>query len=132
MENIIIRAPLKKSKVRIFIGFFLIFLLLLAFFIASFDINNSLWIIIVLLVINVFIGTKKRNTRVAYLLFNFTFFTFLIGKLFFEYLDGVRTIEYLSFETKVTLFSSIIVSLVCITVGLFLSERKYRKNNKKG
>lgn len=116
------------SKKRIVVGMLFPFLFMVSLIEAGSDSDKGIWLVILLMLANVFIALKKGKDRAAFLIFNLTFFTFLVSKIFFMYLDGEPVLENFSERTKNKVLYLMALSLVSITIGLFVYENKSRKN----
>lgn len=113
-----------------------IFVFLMYAFVASISCEEgSIWIIINLLMLNLFIGTSKGKNRYVFVLFNFTFFTFLVSQLFFNKLDkkAILSSEFVSFTETITnqVILCLSVALVFLTIGMLIGERIGQNNEQK-
>ena len=76
------------SKRRL-IGWLALFVLLGSSLIeVLYNSKNGVLCVVAVLALNIFWGYGNKSKRSTYLLFNITFFTFLVSMLFFEWLDN--------------------------------------------
>lgn len=117
------------KKRNVIIGLVLICGLLFSAISFILDKNEGVWLIVSILVINIFIGANKASTRYTYIIFNCTFFTFLLGQIFFERIEDEQSLTSFSDSTVSSMFFYMAVSLICITIGMLFYETVFGKNS---
>lgn len=91
--------------------------------------NNAVSIVLCLLILNITIGSAPEKRRDVFLFFNLTFFTFLVGLILVDWVDGRTVLGRYSEEIRNSTITALCVSLVCILVGQFISEYfSFRRN----
>lgn len=83
---------------------------------------NGVLCIISIIACNIFWGMSRNKDRSTFVLFNITFFTFLVSKLFVEWLDKDIILPGFTDRTLMRVYMYMAVSLICIAIGLKLCE----------
>ena len=87
--------------------------------------DDVIWTIVGVLIFNCIFAMKKRE-RLPFLLFNITFFTFLLSRLVVLRIDGTTLLAEYSTYTKEHVFFYLIIGLITITIGQILYERMHK------
>lgn len=94
------------------------------------DINILLVSLFILFVSCVIYACKKIEERIVYLLFLVCFFTFLMGKYLYQFLEGNQWWEPFSKDIVSNTVFFLIISLISITLGNLFAARLNSKKSK--
>lgn len=94
--------------------------------VAAIRYDNSepmLLITLFLTFLNIIIGFNDVKNRYTYILFNICFFTFLLGRVFFSYVSDENVLSGFSRDTIHVMYVCMSISLICLTIGMYISEK---------
>lgn len=119
-----------STKLKIPANRFILYSLTVVFIVASlvFQIDepdNVIWTVVGVWLLNIIFATNKKKNRFTYLLFNITYFTFLLSRLVVLRIDGESLFSGYSDYTKTMVPIYLIVGLITITVGQLIYEKTH-------
>ena len=91
--------------------------------------NNAVSIVLSMLMFNIYVGSAPEKRRDVFFFFNLTFFTFLVGLILVDWINGQTVLGKYTEEIRTSTIMALCVSLICILIGQFLSENfSFRRN----
>lgn len=87
--------------------------------------DNIIWTIVGLVIFNIIFASNKEKSRMSYMLFTITFFTFLLSRLVVLRIEGEPLFYGYSDLTKTKVYIYLILGLTMITVGQVIYERRH-------
>ena len=88
------------------------------------DSNPLLWLTVGVACVNCIIAWNDLPNRYTYLIFNLCFFTFLLGKVFFSAISNEPVLNGYSNNTIQKMYVMLTLSLISITAGMLICERR--------
>lgn len=123
---------MRKKLLHFYSLFFIVNILIIFLFILiskiSYDRLNMVALVpMVMLLINMLYAFNNIGRRTVFLVFQVGFFTFLLGEVFFSIMiENSINLYNLSRQTYVHTFMSMTISLLCIFIGYYFSEKRVK------
>lgn len=87
--------------------------------------DNIIWTIVGLVIFNIVFASNKEKNRMSFMLFNITFFTFLLSRLVVLRIEGEPLFYGYSDSTKIRVYTYLILGLVMTAIGQVIYERRH-------
>lgn len=91
-----------------------------------YNVDNIIWTIVGLVIFNIVFASNKEKNRMSFMLFNITFFTFLLSRLVVLRIEGEPLFYGYSDSTKIRVYTYLILGLVMTAIGQVIYERRHR------
>ncbi|MDY4801102.1 MAG: O-antigen polysaccharide polymerase Wzy family protein [Fusobacterium mortiferum] len=101
----------------------IIFIVLFFYLYYTWNLENMIIVILILLGINIYFSLKKFRKRMTYLIFLLSFFSFFLGRMVADYLEKGKVIFTFSEEISRHILLSIFLSLIFLQLGFSLCEK---------
>lgn len=120
-----------STRLKMPVNRFVLFALDLVFIVVSlvlqfYNPDDVIWTIVGVLIFNIIIAINKEKNRLSYLLFNITYFTFLLSRLVVLRIEGEPLFSGYSNLTRILVPIYLTVGLIAITLGQLLYERNHQ------
>lgn len=103
-----------------------IVVIFISFLLQIYNPDNIIWTIVGVSIFNIIFALNSKKNRMTFLLFNITFFTFLLSQLVVLRIEGKPLFYGYLESTKNDVYSYLIIGLLAITIGQLIYEKSHK------
>lgn len=118
-----IEMPVK----RFILYAFDIMIIFISFLLQIYNPDNIIWTIVGVSIFNIIFALNSKENRMTFLLFNITFFTFLLSQLVVMRIKGQPLFYGYLESTKNEVYAYLLIGLLAITLGQLIYEKSHKR-----